>query len=107
MITDTNPATRFISTNHKYRNNVAPVWRSGSKTLTPLYVITSLWYIFVLGDYEQVLNKINELILEPPYNSEGVLYFISSLCHLCLGWKLVDTYTSSDGDDERYNVENN
>lgn len=110
MITDTNPATRFISTNHKYRNNVAPVWRSGSKTLTPLYVITSLWYIFVLGDYEQVLNKINELILEPPYNSEGVLYFISSLCHLCLGWKLVNTYITGDNDnfdvvDERYNVE--
>ena len=56
------------------------------------------------------LNKINELILEPPYNSEGVLYFISSLCHLCLGWKLVDTYITGDNDnfdvvDERYNVE--
>ncbi|CAX40167.1 RNA polymerase I-specific transcription initiation factor, putative [Candida dubliniensis CD36] len=112
MITDNNPATRFISINHNNRSTVAPVWRSGSKTLTPLYVITSLWYIFIQNDYEQVLNKINELILEPPYNSEGVLYFISSLCHLCLGWKLVDTYITGGGgggdsneDDERYIVE--
>ncbi|RCK62905.1 hypothetical protein Cantr_09320 [Candida viswanathii] len=80
LISNVNATTNTRVNN---RSNVAPVWRSGSKTLTPVYIIASLWNLFVLREYEQVLNKVNELILEPPFNMEGVLYFIAALCWVC------------------------
>ncbi|KAL6454674.1 RRN11 RNA polymerase I-specific transcription initiation factor RRN11 [Candida maltosa Xu316] len=75
-ISKTSSAQNTVRNN---RSNTAPVWRSGTRTLTPMYIITSLWYLFVNQDYEQVLNRVNELIIEPPYNLEGVLYFIVKL----------------------------
>ncbi|EGW33987.1 uncharacterized protein SPAPADRAFT_49075 [Spathaspora passalidarum NRRL Y-27907] len=80
----------------KSRPNAAPVWRSGSKTLTPLYVITALWNLFVKQEYENLINRINELVLEPPFNTEGVLYFIYALCHLCQAVQAVYAYTVQD-----------
>ncbi|KAG5420619.1 RRN11 [Candida metapsilosis] len=72
-----------ISIERSDRSSIAPAWRSGTRSLTPLYLITSLWHLFVQQEYEQILNKILELILEPPYHREGVLYFMVALCHLC------------------------
>ncbi|EMG48835.1 hypothetical protein G210_0531 [Candida maltosa Xu316] len=91
-ISKTSSAQNTVRNN---RSNTAPVWRSGTRTLTPMYIITSLWYLFVNQDYEQVLNRVNELIIEPPYNLEGVLYFIVSLCHLCEGTKTVESWKKS------------
>lgn len=72
-----------ISIERSDRSAIAPAWRSGTRSLTPMYLITSLWHLFVQQEYEQILNKILELILEPPYHKEGVLYFIAALCYLC------------------------
>ncbi|CCG23156.1 Rrn11 RNA polymerase I subunit [Candida orthopsilosis Co 90-125] len=72
-----------ISIERSDRLSIAPAWRSGTRSLTPMYLITSLWHLFVQQEYEQILNKILELILEPPYHREGVLYFIVALCYLC------------------------
>lgn len=72
-----------ISIERSDRLSIAPAWRSGTRSLTPMYLITSLWHLFVQQEYEQILNKILELTLEPPYHKEGVLYFIVALCYLC------------------------
>ncbi len=104
LISNVNATTNSKVNN---RSNVAPVWRSGSKTLTPMYIITSLWYLFILQDYEQVMNRINELILEPPYNLEGVLYFIASLCSLCNGFKIVEAWKIQNEDMVKFTNEMN
>ncbi|KAI5948651.1 RRN11 [Candida theae] len=72
-----------ISIERSDRSSIAPAWRTGTRSLTPMYLINSLWHLFVQQEYEQILNKILELILEPPYHKEGVLYFIVALCYLC------------------------
>ncbi|KAI5954591.1 RRN11 [Candida jiufengensis] len=75
------------------RSSLAPTWRVGTKNLTPIYLITSLWYLFVAQrDYESILNRISELILVPPYHDEGVLYFICILCYLSLSIQIVNLY---------------
>ncbi|KAG7661001.1 RRN11 [[Candida] subhashii] len=84
------------NTSQRSRSNTAPVWRSGSKTLTPLYVITALWNLFIKQDYETVMNRIQEFILEPPYNTEGVLYFMLVLCNLSQATKVVNGYIVQD-----------
>ncbi|KAI3406056.2 RRN11 [Candida oxycetoniae] len=85
-----------------YKNNdktsLAPAWRSGTKTLTPLYLINSLWNLFVKQEYETALNKIKELVLVPPYHSEGVLYYISALCYLGECCQVVNNYLTQEED---------
>lgn len=60
----------------------APIWRSGSRTHAPLYVITSLWNLLVKGEVLKVLERLEELLLEPPFNTDGAFYFLLALCQL-------------------------
>ncbi|KAI5969607.1 RRN11 [Candida margitis] len=91
-----------ISIERSDRSSIAPAWRSGTRSLTPLYLITSLWHLFVHQEYEQTLNKILELILEPPYHKEGVLFFIVALCYLCQCCSIVNHFALQP-DLERFN----
>ncbi|CAK7913474.1 hypothetical protein CAAN1_20S00936 [[Candida] anglica] len=60
----------------------APIWRSGSRTHTPLYIIMSLWSLLVRQEYSKLNDRLEELLLEPPFNTDGVFFFISALCKL-------------------------
>lgn len=63
----------------------APIWRTGSKTLPPMYVIASLWDLLAKNEYRKLQSKLEELMLQPPYDSDGLMYFLSALCKLGLG----------------------
>lgn len=78
----------FFSVNKHYRslrNSLvhqisAPIWRSGSKTHTPIYIVAYMWLLLRKGKFTQLKDKLEELFLEPPYNNEGVFYYIHTLC---------------------------
>lgn len=75
----------FIITRSTIRNSrlvSAPIWRSGSKTHTPLYIITSLWRLMIKNETSKVEDTLDELLLEPPFNTEGVFYFLLAMCKL-------------------------
>ncbi|CAK9437020.1 uncharacterized protein LODBEIA_P14870 [Lodderomyces beijingensis] len=78
--------------NRSVRPSAAPVWRTGSRTMVALYLISSLWHLFIQKDYETALAKIEELVIVPPYIHEGVLYYIAALCHLCQCCQIVDSF---------------
>ena len=71
------------SYNNTDRPDLAPVYRGGTIKVTPLYLICSLWHLFVRREYEHVQREIQDLILVPPYSSEGALYYILALCRVC------------------------
>lgn len=89
----------FYSINKHYnsismnsRKFSAPVWRLGSKTHSPLYLITSLWTLLVKNKYSALGDKLEELLLEPPYNVDGTFYFLMALCKLLETIELVNKF---------------
>lgn len=74
----------------KLRKTSAPIWRSGSKLNTPLYVVSLLWSVLVKGKYSDLKDRLEELLLEPPYNLDGVFYFLLLLCYLIEAANMVD-----------------
>lgn len=58
------------------RRSAAPVWRTGSRTHAPLYVISSLWLLLVRRQFSRLNDRLSELLLEPPYSTDGVFYFL-------------------------------
>lgn len=64
------------------RSVAAPIWRSGSRTHAPLYLITSLWNLLVKGEVLKVSERLEELLLEPPFNTDGSFYFLLALCQM-------------------------
>jgi RNA polymerase I-specific transcription initiation factor RRN11 len=78
VINHLNSATRL----GRSRLTGAPIWRTGSRTLSSLYVVTSLWNMLFKHDYAALRNRLEELLLEPPYDSDGIIYFLLALCKL-------------------------
>ena len=78
VINHLNSATRL----GRSRLTGAPIWRTGSRTLSSLYVVTSLWNMLFKQDYAALRNRLEELLLEPPYDSDGIIYFLLALCKL-------------------------
>lgn len=87
-------SSTFSSSNT--RKISAPIWRSGSRTHAPMYVITSLWGLMVKNKYSKLKDRLNELLLEPPYNTDGVFYFLVALCYLVENIKLKNKFSSFD-----------
>lgn len=73
----------------------APAWRSGSKTHTPLYVVGFLWQLLIDKDYDKLKEKVDELLLEPPYNSDGIFYFLKIVLQLYDAVDLINEYKTS------------
>lgn len=73
----------------KVHTKNAPAWKSGSKSHAPLFVITSLWSLMSKKDYSKVMDSLSELLLEPPYNHEGVFYFLRAMCLICQNTDIV------------------
>ncbi|ODV81213.1 uncharacterized protein CANTADRAFT_10327 [Suhomyces tanzawaensis NRRL Y-17324] len=85
------------------RQLAAPMWRSGSKMRAPVYSVSALWSLLMRGDHSKLRDKLEELLLVPPYNHEGVCYFLMGLCNLMESVELVEGY----GDQERAGVVKN
>lgn len=76
----------------------APVFTRGSKTHVPKFVTTWLWEALIQytresfeinGDsgpesdkLQELIDKISEMILAPPYMEDSEVWFIYSLCHM-------------------------
>lgn len=97
----------FATTNKSFdkegvhsRTSAAPAFRSSSRSHTALHVITSLWTLMAKDEIHGVVDKIQDLVLQPPYDSEGVLYFILAMCSMSLAIKLADRYIYFDERDE-------
>mmetsp|Transcript_379 Transcript_379/g.351 ORF Transcript_379/g.351 Transcript_379/m.351 type:complete len:514 (+) Transcript_379:125-1666(+) len=84
----------------------APIWRSGSRTHTPMYVITSLWGLMIKNKYARLRDKLDELLLEPPYNTDGVFYFLMALCKLLENFKLANRFSGFDDESPRDESDN-
>ena len=72
--------------------SLAPIWRSGSKSHTPLYIVSSLWNLLSKGKYQTLEQRLGELVLEPPYNSDGVFYFLMVLCNIVEATEIVNRF---------------
>lgn len=68
----------------------APIWRTGSKTLPPLYIVAALWDLLAKHEYTKLQSKLEELMLQPPYDSDGLMYFLLALCKLGEGIQLAN-----------------
>lgn len=73
----------------------APIWRSGSKYHAPLYIVTALWNLLSKGEYVKLKDKLENLLLEPPFNIEGEFYFLLVLCYIEELVHLANQYLSS------------
>ncbi|QLQ82181.1 hypothetical protein HG537_0G04360 [Torulaspora globosa] len=76
----------------------APVFTKGSRTHVPKFVTTWLWEALIQytresfeinGDYrpendklQELIDKISEMLLAPPYMEDSEIWFIYSLCHM-------------------------
>ncbi|ODQ83111.1 hypothetical protein BABINDRAFT_30730 [Babjeviella inositovora NRRL Y-12698] len=58
---------------------VAPAWTSGSRTHAPMYITSLVWQMIFRNDLKRASNKLEELMLEPPYNNEGIFYYLAAL----------------------------
>lgn len=72
--------------NRNYRND--PVFREGSRTHTPQFSITWIWENLIncydnIEQLDELIEKINELMLLPPFMDDSQIWFILSMCHFC------------------------
>lgn len=83
-------SSSLYSYNVKYSNNslIAPAWRSGSKTHAPLFVISFLWDLLVKKQFAQVMDKLDELLLVPPFSFDGAFHYIKAVCLLAQNIRL-------------------
>ncbi|AET38562.1 Rrn11p Ecym_3049 [Eremothecium cymbalariae DBVPG len=80
------------------KNQLDPVFRSGSRTHIPNFVLSWLWLVlenavkervFSSGhDINWLLDKISELVLRPPYMDDAEVWFIYAMCYFIKADKL-------------------
>lgn len=73
-----------------------PVFRSATRRYAPVYVITLLWELLVAQDYSKLRDMVEDLILQPPYSTDGVFYFVLVLCNIAESIHLVSCYINYD-----------
>lgn len=63
-------------------NRLLMVWRMGTKNTSPLYVTTYMWRLLVEGHFTLLLEKLDGLMLMPPYNGDGCYYAMRALANI-------------------------
>lgn len=88
------PAARvkFIST----RTYQGPVYRSGSRTHAPLSIITGLWHLLVEQKYSRVRELLDDMLLHPPYASDGAYPFLLAMCCMAENQSLINMFQKFD-----------
>lgn len=73
-----------------------PVFRSGSRTHAPMYVLVSMWQLLVEQRYSKLRDLLEELLLQPPYSSDGAFHFLMAMCCLAENIHLVSLFLDFD-----------
>lgn len=73
-----------------------PVYRSATRRYAPMYVITLLWELLVAQNYSKLRDMVEDLILQPPYSTDGVFYFVLALGNIAESIHLVSCYINYD-----------
>ncbi|KAG0676221.1 hypothetical protein C6P41_004552 [Kluyveromyces marxianus] len=99
-----------------------PVFRSGSRTHAPVFVLSWLWTRLFdatsskitsdkQGSLQSLIDRIGEMVLSPPYIEDAEVWFIFGLTHLVMASELsyafrqkADTILGSRADIARNNV---
>lgn len=77
-------------------SSLGPVYRSATRHYAPLYVITLLWELLVLRNYSKLRDLGDDLILQPPYSIDGVMYYILALGNIAECIHLASCYINFD-----------
>lgn len=88
------PVFRFNTISHN--SNMGPVFRSGSTTHAPMFVVSLLWQLLIERKYLKLRETLDELLMMPPYSSEGLFYLISAYCSLAENIHLASLYSNFD-----------
>lgn len=78
------------------RTYQGPVYRSGSRTHAPLSLITGLWNLLIEQKYSRVRDDIDDLLLHPPYSTDGSYWFLLAMCCMSENVHLVKFYNKYD-----------
>ncbi|OBA19789.1 hypothetical protein METBIDRAFT_12834 [Metschnikowia bicuspidata var. bicuspidata NRRL YB-4993] len=73
-----------------------PVFRTGSKTYTPIYRVAGLWNLLSEKQYSSLRDKLNEIMLVPPYTEDGVFCYMLLLCCLSENADLLSVFEDFD-----------
>ncbi|SGZ58365.1 CIC11C00000000408 [Sungouiella intermedia] len=75
---------------------LGPVYRSANRRYAPIYVISLLWELLVEQNYAKLRDMTEDLLLQPPYSTDGVFHFLLALCNIAESIHLVSCYISFD-----------
>ncbi|KAM9902713.1 hypothetical protein OXX79_003793 [Metschnikowia pulcherrima] len=78
------------------RPNQGPVFRTGSKSHAPMHSVVSLWNLLSEKQYTSLRDKLDELLLVPPYNQDGVFHYMKIVCCLSENANLLTLYQEFD-----------
>lgn len=73
-----------------------PVYRAATRKYAPMYVISLLWELLVEQNYSKLRDMTEDLILQPPYSTDGVFYFLLVLCNIAESIHLVSCFITYD-----------
>lgn len=94
--------------NRNYRND--PVFREGSRTHTPQFSVTWIWENLIdcydnMDKIDQLVDKVNELLLLPPFMDDSQVWFILSMCHFCKANCISEELTQMTSDHSKDNID--
>lgn len=75
---------------------LGPVFRLSTRTYAPIYVLTMLWMLLVERKYSRLRDSLTDLILQPPYSTDGVFFYILALCNIAESIHLVSCLVNFD-----------
>lgn len=73
-----------------------PVFRMCTRTYAPIYVLTLLWELLVKRKYSKLRDMLSDLILLPPYSTDGVFFYLLILCNVAESIHLVSSFVHFD-----------
>lgn len=78
------------------RSYLGPVYRTGSRTHAPMSIITGLWNLLVDQRFTRVREDLDDLLLHPPYSSDGAFLLLLAMCCLAENNALISLYKKFD-----------
>lgn len=78
------------------RTYQGPVYRSGSRTHAPLSIITGLWNLLVEQKYMRVREDLDDLLLHPPYATDGTYSYLLATCCIIENMHLLNVLNKFD-----------
>ncbi|CDK27376.1 unnamed protein product [Kuraishia capsulata CBS 1993] len=64
-----------------HQKYAAPPYRAGTKNQPNPYIAVMMWELLVAGDLKRCKDMTSQLVLEHPYSSDGLYFFIQGMAH--------------------------